>query len=336
MRKLSFVGAIFALLFVAGSAGVMVGCGGSGGSTFTPESQGGPYEIVVVADHAEWDGPAGDTLRAAFSRRVPMINRQETMFDVLRVLPSNFKDLVTRHQNVLVMRIDPTIEGPLIAMQNDVWANPQIVVTASAPSAAELAELVGEHKEDLLLVLEGAQRARDAANAAGHTPANIATLIQEKFGIKFSTGPGYEVRSESDDFLWLSYEMPTASQGIVFYTYPFGGSTDMAKESLLARRNEFVARIPGENPGSHMITTPDFIELNYKNLAGRPWAEMRGFWDVKGDFMGGPFTNYSTLDAAGNRIVAIDFYVYSPDTRPFQRNLIRQLEHKLDTFSIVE
>ncbi len=47
-------------------------------------------------------------------------------------------------------------------------------------------------------------------------------------------------------------------------------------------------------------------------IGDRTWAELRGFWDVENDFMGGPFVSYSTLDEATGRVLTIDGYVYSP------------------------
>ncbi|MDR2913072.1 MAG: DUF4837 family protein [Alistipes sp.] len=309
-----------------------VACGGT--DSFKYDAQGAPYEIVLVADHDVWDGPAGDSLRATFHRRYPMINREETTFDILRVLPSGFNRLVTRHHNVLIADIDPAYTSPALTIARDVYAQPQMVLSASAPDMTSLAQLVADNADDILLALETAEKDRDVANATTHTPPAVSELIRSKFGFEMSTGPGYEVRSESEDFLWLSYEMPVSSQGIVIYSYPFSGVRDFERDNLIARRNEFMARIPGENPGSHMATVNDYVSLLYKRIDGRQWAEMHGFWDVRGDFMGGPYTNYSTFDAARQRVISIDFYVYSPDPRLSQRNYIRQLEHFIYTTRI--
>ena len=309
------------------------GCGGSN-STYKYNSQGAPYEIVVVADHDVWNGPAGDSLRGVFNRQFPMINREETSFDVLRVLPSGFKKLNMRHRNVMLLTVDPARTEASLGVAKDTYAHPQIILSASAPDAASLAALMNEKRDDIMLLLENAEKDRDVADARSNTPAQIASLIKEKFGFEMSTGPGYTVRSESEDFLWLSYEMPTSSQGIVIYTYPFSAEQDFDKETLLARRDWFVARIPGENPGSHMATNSDFIDLIYKKIDGRQWAELQGFWRVEGDFMGGPYRNFSTLDAANKRVIAIDFYVFSPDPRLSQRNYIKQLEHFIYTVKI--
>ncbi len=297
-----------------------------------PSSQGAPYEIIVVADHTVWDGAAGEAIRAMLQQRVPMVNREEPQFDVLRVLPAGFKNLVTRHPNILIVRIDPTVAEPLLGMNENVYAAPQAVLTLSAPDEESLVQLINDQRENIMLVLEAAHRMRDVSTAQTHTPKEIATVIEQKFGITLATYPGYVVAGEKEDFLWLRYEMPTASQGIVVYTYPFESSMDLTEQNILKRRDEFVANIPGEVAGSHMATNTEMHEMTYKTIHGRPWVEVRGFWRVQGDYMGGPFVSYSTLDMERSRIVVIDFYVYSPQLK--QRNFIRQLEHLIYTAKI--
>jgi hypothetical protein len=304
---------------------------GGGLATFKPQSQGAPYELVLVADHPEGEGAVGDTLRSMFYAQVPMVNRQETMFEVLRTLPSGFRRFVVRHPNILIINVNKQYTEATIQMANDVYAAPQIVITASAPDDASMLALINANRDDIMALLENAERERDVADAQGHTPPAIKKLIQEKFGFEMSMGPGFTVRDEEENFLWLSYETRTGSQGIIIYTYPFSGVKDFELENLMLRRNEFVSLIPGENQGSHMSTNPEFTELVFKRINDRQWSEMRGFWDVAGDFMGGPYTNYSTLDVPNQRVVAIDFYVYLPNQRLSQRNYRKQIEHYLYT-----
>ena len=58
---------------------------------------------------------------------------------------------------------------------------------------------------------------------------------------------------------------------------------------------------------------------------GKEWIEMRGFWDVENDYMGGPFVSYTTINDATNEVFTIDCYVHSP--KYGKRNFIRPLEH---------
>lgn len=317
----------FWMILVATASLAGAGCDSA---NYKVSSQGAPYEIVVVADHGVWDSAAGDSLRSVFYRQVPMISRQETCFDVLRVLPEGFKKLVTRHPNILTTNIKPVAE-PVIEVGEDVYAAPQIVLSLTAPDAASMAAYVGAHGDEILEVLERAERQRDIAVAEKHSPKAVSELIRTKFGIGMNVGPGYTVRKEAENFLWLSYEMPISSQGIIIYEYPFSGTKDFELPALFARRNEFTGLVPGENPGSFMTTNTEYSELVYRTVNGRQWSELHGFWSVQGDFMGGPYTNFSTLDVAGQRVLAVDFYVYSPDPKLSQRNYIRQLEHFLYT-----
>lgn len=256
-------------LFFVALALLLAACGGTG--TGRPTSQGAPYELIVVADHPVWDGAAGDSIRSIFYRRFPMINRDETQMDLLRILPRDLKNLPQKHPNILIARVDPTAGDAMLSMTENVWAQPQIVITASAPTAEELAALIGERGGDIMTVLEGAERLRDVADATGRTPEAISAAIEQKFGFTMHAYPGYTIRDDShDDFLWLSYEMPTASQGIVIYSYPFTGSDDLTPERLIERRDEFTRLIPGEVPGSYMNTNRDFVELLFRDIAPFP------------------------------------------------------------------
>ena len=60
-------------------------------------------------------------------------------------------------------------------------------------------------------------------------------------------------------------------------------------------------------------------------INGREWVEMRGFWEVANDFMGGPFVSYTTLDERTGQLFTLDCYVYSP--KYGKRNFLRPLEH---------
>ncbi len=141
---------------------------------------------------------------------------------------------------------------------------------------------------------------------------------------------GYILAKQDSDFIWCRYEYPAASQGFCIYSYPYAGAGSLTPAALTAARNRFVSRIPGPAEGSHMTTSAAFEpDAHPFRLEGRAWIELRGFWDVEGDFMGGPFVSYTTVDAATNRVFTLDCYVYSPKLP--KRNFLRGVEHLLHT-----
>ena len=321
---------ILRILLAAGLVALVTGCDAF--RTLTdkrlPAALGSPYELIVVCPQPEWTGELGDTLRAVFTAPVPYLNQTEPRFDVLRVLPDGFTNMVVKHRNILKVIADPSLTQTNVAVQYDLQAEPQIVLTLQGPSEQALTDYLSEHREEVLYVLEKAERDRALDYGAKFNEKHIQEVIRQTFGVEMTIPKGYVLADSQPDFVWARYEYPQASQGFFVYSYPYEGKESLSEAALVAARNKFAARIPGPADGSYM-TTSDAFEPAYKlfRMEGRIWAELRGFWDVKGDFMGGPFVSYTTVDTATDRVFTLDCYVYSPKLH--KRNFMRGVEHLL-------
>ncbi|MFR9602779.1 MAG: DUF4837 family protein [Rikenellaceae bacterium] len=295
-------------------------------SDITVVSQGAPYELIVVCNQPEWEGELGDTLQAIFKADIPYLSQSEPYFTVLRVTQQGYTKLVVKHRNIFIVNIEPTLAEPAIIVQYDVNASPQIIMTLQGPDQQSVTTYLDENRDMVLSALEMAERDRDIAYGQRFSVRALDELIQKKFDITMRIPQGYTLRNDTDDFVWLSYEYPTASQGMMIYSYPADGNKSLTSEALLAARNKYAALIPGPSEGSYMSTYME-VEPDYRlfRLNERLWAEQRGFWDVTGDFMGGPYVSYSTIDVRTNKVITIDCYVFSPKLG--KRNFIRGLEH---------
>lgn len=288
-------------------------------------SQGAAYEVFVVCPSDKWEGLVGDTLRAIMLQSVEMINQKEPLFDILRIEPKSFSGLVTKHRNIMIVKTGDQYTEPSMTAQYDVYAKPQIVVTVSALNNEQLIDYMWTHHQELQKIFDITERNRTLAYNAKYNEAYIEKDIKEKFGFSINIPKGYTVRNKQGDFMWISYELPQASQGVFFYSYPYTGKEDFTLKPLIKQRNMFAKKVPGPSDGSYMITSEVFVpEVSYQRINGRFWAIMRGFWDVQGDYMGGPFVNYSTLDVASNRVVTMDVYLFSPKQN--KRNYLHELE----------
>lgn len=300
-----------------------------------PVAQGSPYELVVVCQPREWDGEVGDTLRSILTQPVPVLNQREPLFDVLRTTEQTFTAFARQHRNILKIEIDPVIDSAQMAVQYDVAASPQIMLTLQAPNHKQAIGYLSQYRNELLHVLEMAERDRSTAYAKRYNEGFIEAQILKKFGAKMHIPKGYMIRDEQADFIWVSYEYPAASQGFFIYKYPYTGKESLSSKALQQARLKYASRIPGPSDGSYMITA-EIYEPDYRafRLDGRAWFELRGFWDVANDFMGGPFVSYTTVNKQTNEVFTIDCYVYSP--RDHKRNYMRGLEHLLYGISFPE
>ncbi len=316
----SFVSALAAGLILSGCSGDVL-----------PSSTGQPYEILVVSPNNAWESTAGDTVRAIFGQEVEMTNQPEPIYDVLRVTPEAFNKPLSKHRNLLTLKIDPAADSAAMSARYDMYAQPQLVISVTAPTADSLASYLWRYHDELVSLYSIAERDRFMKRACQTTDTKINELVKQKFGFDICIPKGYTVRNEQPGFLWVSYEMALSSIGFIIYTYPADTTlwhNDLAV-SIIAARNAAVAKVPGPVDGSYMTTSTAVpVEQEIFTAYGRQWNLVSGFWRVENDFMGGPFRNYTTYDLVNNRMIAIDGYVYSPTDkqRLGKRNFIRQIE----------
>lgn len=325
----TYIRIVSALLLLASSSGCDAFSSLTKSNTST--AQGKPYELIIVCPQKEWTGEVGDSLRAVFTAPVAYLNQTEPHFDVLRVTERGFTNLVVNHRNILKVVVDPSLAQAGAGVQYDVTAEPQIVMTLQGPSDVSLTDYIARHGQEMMQAFEQAERDRAIRYAEAYDAPAVSTAIRKNLGVDMTVPKGYVLAKEEKDFVWARYEYPKASQGFFVYSYPYEGPRSLSAEALIAARNKYASRIPGPSDGSYM-TTSDVFEPSYRmfRLEGRLWCELRGFWDVKGDFMGGPFVSYTTVNTKTNRIFTLDGYVYAPDLhKPRKRNYVRGIEHLL-------
>lgn len=292
-------------------------------------AQGRPYELIVVASQDRWNGALGDTVRSVFLDRIPYLGADtEPFFDVLRINEQGYTGTIAQHRNILELVVDPSLEQAEAGVRYNVRSQPQIIVTLQGPTEEAVTQYLSERRAELLQVFEQAERDRDIRYAAQFGAPEVSRVIEQHFGVEMQVPRGYIVAKEQPDFVWARYEYPEASQGFFVYSYPYEGPQSLTAEALVAARDRFASRIPGPSDGSYMITSRVIVPMfRIFRLEGRVWCELRGFWDVEGDFMGGPFVSYTTVDTATNRVFTLDGYIYSPKLH--KRNFLRGVEHLL-------
>lgn len=298
-------------------------------------AQGHPYELMVVCDQPKWKGAVGDTVRAALASPVMWLNQSEPHYNLIHVLERGFTGIMADHRNVMKLLVDPSVEKAEAAVAYDVNSSPQIVVTVQAPTEEALIGYISDHRAELVQVYEAAERDRAINVNNLYHEEEIEQTIFDTFGVWMKVPKGYMLAVHQPDFIWLRKEYASSGLGIVLYAYPYEGKESLSADTLLEKRNEFVSRIPGPLDGSYM-TTAKILRPDYRmfRLENRLWCEQRGFWDVEGDYMGGPFISFSTLNKARKQVFTMDCYIYSPKLP--KRNYLREMEHLLYQVQIPE
>jgi len=323
MRKLNLV-----LFLILGS--LLVSC--NGGPKLMPSISGKAGEVVVVISKGDWETDPGIALRSVLGSEQPFLPQPEPIFNLVNVPENAFSNIFQTHRNIIIVHTSINVQQPTIAYQENVWAAPQTVITISTANARDAADLINKESDKLTNVLLQAERNRNISNCKKYEEKALRDIVTATFSGSPYFPKGYNLKKQTADFIWISYETTYTNQGVFVYSYPYKDSTDFTLAKLMAMRNEVLARnVPGQFENSYMTTNmmiePGFRWVKYNK---RNFVEIRGLWEVQNDFMGGPFVDHAFLDKSKQRIIVLEAFVYAP--RYDKRNYLRQVESIIYSF----
>lgn len=291
-------------------------------------------ELVVVISNQSWEGDPGKQVRKILAQEHLALPQDEPLFDLIHVPHEAFTSIFKTTRNILQVKISASADSSGIAFRNNVWAGPQAVVIIQATNEETFIKIFDEHKEKIMSYFLRAERDRLTMNYEKYHERGISNVVENDFAVSMSVAPGFQIAKQNKDLIWLRFESPEISQGIVLYTFPYESDSAFTAEYQLRIRDSFLkANIPGTVPGSYMATEKRVDQVyNYLEHNGNYASEMRGLWRLINDFMGGPYISLAVLDAVNQRVVVAYGYVYAPSKN--KRNFLRQVEAMIYTLKL--
>lgn len=324
----------FITIVIAAAACIaLAGCAHSGRKSLLPNISGKAGEVLVVIEKSDWEGPAGARLRDLLCADCPFLPQKEPLYTLVNVTPGNFTQMFQLHRNIILFNVNAGVNVPGVVFKYNKWAQPQIVITVNASSIDECIRIIDDNSHKLTLALEQMERDRVIENTRLYQERKLPPYVEDLVGGTMVFPSGYSLKKKSENFIWISYETTYVQQGIFIYKYPAEKTTDeLSVEALVQRRNEVLMKeVPGMREGSYMTTSTVLQPaVKYASYHDRKFAELRGFWDVHGDFMGGPFVSHSFYTPDGLNLVCVEAYVYAP--KYDKRLYLRQVESLLYSF----
>ena len=312
----------------------LAGCKNANKKVLLPNVSGKAGEVLVAIEREQWEGDLGVAIRDALGSDTPYLAMREPLFAVSNVPLGSFNNMFKMHRNLLLVNINPQNATNGVVYKNNVWAQPQAVVQINAATDQQALELFGESSTTIAEFFEQSERDRVIANAKLYEECALQEPVEKVTGGIMHFPTGYRCRKFTDDFVWIADEKQYTNQTVLVYKYPVNASADeiFSMENIIKERNRIMQEnVPGMFEGSYMTTSqaqdPVTRSLRYH---GRNFVETRGFWEVKGDFMGGPFVSHSFYSQDGKDIIVLEAFVYAP--RYDKRQYLRQVESILYSF----
>lgn len=304
--------------------------------TKLPMVSGKAGEIYVIAEKAAWDGAFGSSVRDVLAADCKFLPQREPLYDLTNITPTNFTNMFKIHRNLIIAYASSEVAENKMEIHYNVFAQPQIVIYLRATTSEGLNELFNANSEKILNAFEQQERDRILVNTQKYQETSLHDAIREEFNADMYFPSGYRMKKHTQNFIWIAYETNHTQQGIFIYHYPATNSEiEFSQPNMVATRNEVLqANVPGMFENTYM-TTSTFAspEVKYVRYKGRDFAEMRGLWEVKNDYMGGPFVSHSFYSPDGKEVIVLEGWVYAP--KYDKRHFLRQVESILYSYTPV-
>ena len=312
---------------------VLNGCKNGNKRTLLPNVSGKAGEVLVVIEREQWEGNLGVSIRETLAGDTPYLAQREPLFSVSNVPAGSFTNMFKMHRNLLLVNINPQNQSNGVVYKNNVWARPQALVQLNAADEDQALSLFQEAGPVIAEFFEQSERDRVIANAKLYEERALQPPVEKVTGGILHFPTGYHCKKFTDDFVWIADEKQYVQQYVMIYRYPVPQQGDVfSVENIISERNAVMkANVPDMFDGSFM-TTSTAMEPTVRSLKyhGRAFVETRGFWEVQGDFMGGPFVSHSFYSPDGKDIIVLEAFVFAP--RYDKRQYLRQVESLLYSF----
>ncbi len=288
--------------------------------------------ISVIIDDQLWNGEVGDSIRNKFASPVIGLPEEEPLFTINQYPAKLMEGFVTDSRIIIVVKKENKNEFSLTKNQ---FATPQKVFHISGKTTSDIIKILQRSAPKIIEI------SKETEIAENQRITNLSLLntklITQKFQISLKVPSGYLFAHQNNQFLWLKKEIPSGNTSILIYQVPIStikkGNNSI--ENIIKMRDSIgTLYISGTEPETNMMTEEGYAPYLFKiQLDGKETFETKGTWELKNDFMSGPFVNYAIVDKAHNRILVLEGFCYSPSKE--ERDLMHELESIIKSITIL-
>ena len=288
--------------------------------------------IAVIIDDKLWNGEIGDSIRNKFASPVIGLPQEEPLFTINQ-FPLRLIESTTTTRNCIIIKIANKDNFEIVANE---FASPQNVFHISGKTVASIVAQIEKNAPEIikkmrLMEIEENQKIIDTSRIA-------TKKIIRKFSIDLHVPKGYNYVLERKKFIWLKKEIIGGSNSILIYQAPFNSfkKNPNAVNAIIKIRDSIGNLfIHGTVPKTRMVTEDSYAPyLFHTKIKGKETFESKGTWELKNDYMLGPFINYCIIDRTNKRVLVLEGFCYAPSKE--KRDLMFELESIINSVEFLK
>ena len=281
-------------------------------------------------EEEDWASKLGEHTRNLIGDIYQGLPIDEPNFKFFHITPKQFSGFTRHSRNVVYIQKD-TINK--FSIYKNLYSKPQLFFLIKGEDQGVLINYLKEHKSLIINTIKNGER-KEKIRRIKKSPSK-STFLKERMGINLVYPSIYKKVKDTFNFIWIEKQILKGTLNIISYRLPFNALSQPPKLKEVIRIRDSIGKIyiPGRLEGTYMITERNYKPYFYKlNIDKKIIFQTKGVWEVKNDFMGGPFTNYILKDKKSNEWVVVEGFAFAPSVS--KREYMFELNSILSSISI--
>ncbi len=311
---------------------ILISCNENGKKdrSLLPKSVGNINVLQIITPNDLWNGVVGEAIRNQFAAPTDGLPQDEPLFSMNQMPPETFSDFARSSRLFLHVTLGSEDK---VSLATDEFAKPQTGAIITATSEEKLVELINQNAPKIIEAFHNTElreRQRRIEISLMDTDS-----LSKVMGVNLKIPSAYRIAKATDSFFWLRKDLKDGTTNILIYQVPLSmiSNDSSAIADIIKIRDSIGSKLlPVEDEGK-FITEEAYAPYLFKTTIDGKFAyETKGTWEVKDEYMAGPFLNYAVRDEKNNRYLILEGFTYAPSVQ--KRDLQFELESILTTAKI--
>ena len=313
MKKYLFIILFFLILF-------NFSCSEGKNDKYLPNSNGRLNTISIVMPNKSWEGTLGQMTTKLLTKPYEGLPLDEERYS-LNYIPSKvFSGFVRSYRNIILFKSDSI---PNFQINKNKYAKGQVVIEITASSDNKKGHLLELNIKEIINSIDQ-NETYEKLRRIKKSPS-IDKSIKTRFEASLLFPSAYKLVKDTFNFTWFQKEIQKGHLNFIVYQISSSEFKGNIKNRLIQIRDSIGGiYLPGRLLNSHMITEKAYRPYFYKTqILNRKTYLTKGMWEVKNDFMAGPFVNYMIYDSIKKNWLVLEGFCFAPSVK--KRDLMFEL-----------
>ncbi len=305
-------------------------CGKNKSTPYLAQSSGNINHVLVVMKEKDWDSSLGEETKQIIGDIYQGLPVDEPNFKFFHVSPKQFTGFTRHSRNIIYFQRDTLNK---FSVYENLYSKPQLFFLIQGEDENVLVNYLLENKKLIINSIKNGER-KEKIRRIKKSPSK-STILSERLGITLIYPSIYKNVKDTTNFVWLEKQIIKGTLNIISYRLPGNALSNPPKLNEVVRIRDSIGElyVPGRLTGTYMITEKDYKPYFYKlKVEEKVIFETKGIWEVKNDFMGGPFVNRIFKDKKTNEWIVLEGFTFAPSIS--KREYMFELNSILSTMSI--